>query len=247
MKKVIAIILALVFTLALTACSGNADNNDVDPQVSGDSPDKIQTILTPAEYVLYQNIFYNDQGGEYVGKEVTKMGIFTSIHDEYNSVTRYYVWGYNDNTKCCDWQWELVPESTDSLPPVGSTVNVTGTFGASDSALDGYWIENAKIETLREFKGNTADVDMTTMGGTLERVQIINMLNFKDKFEGLTVTAYGRIETPTSIQHPYYDNAFSLSFASDDEVQAIGKVVIVSGTFTDGKVMQASVTPTNDY
>lgn len=243
MKKYLSIILALIFILSLAACSGNSGKE----QAIGNSEDLIQTILAPAEYILYQNIFYNDQGGEYVGQEVTKMGIFTSIHDEYNSVTRYYVWGYNDNTKCCDWQWELVPESTDNLPPVGSTVNVTGTFRASDAALDGYRIENAEIETLREFTKSTADVDMTTMGGTLERVQIINMLVHKEKFEGKTVSAYGRVESPTSIQHPYYDNAFSLSFDSDDEVQAIGKVVIVSGVFTDGTVTQASVTETSYY
>lgn len=67
-------------------------------------------------------------------------------------MTRYYVWGYNDNTKCCDWQWEIVPESTDNLPPVGSTVNASGIFAQNDNALDGYWIENVKIEVLSEYK-----------------------------------------------------------------------------------------------
>lgn len=246
MKKHVSLFIALILVLTLAACTAK-DNTGSENQSDGTSSDKIQTILTPAEYILYQNIFYNDQGSEYVGQIVTKTGIFTLIRDKFNSTVRYYVWGYNDNTKCCDWQWELVPESTDNLPPAGSTVSVTGTFGASDSALDGYWIENAKIETLREFTASNSDIDMTTMSGTLERVQIINLQNFSDKFEGLTVSAYGRVETMNSIQHPYYDNAFSLQFSTVDEVPAIGKVIIVSGIFSDGAIIQAEVSRTNDY
>lgn len=238
--------MALILIFSFAACSSKGGSGE-ESQVSGTAEDKIQTILTPPEYVLYQNIFYNNQGDEYVGKEVTKMGIFTSIRDEYSGIRRFYVWGYNDNTKCCDWQWEIVPESVTNLPPAGSTVNVTGTFATGDAALDGYWIVNAKIETLREFTESKADVDMTTMGVTLERVQIINMLNFAEKFEGLTVSAYGRVETPTSIQHPYYDNAFSLSFETEDKIPAFGKVAIVSGVFSGGVITQAKVNETKDY
>ncbi|MGN1349316.1 MAG: hypothetical protein ACI4VI_10265 [Acutalibacteraceae bacterium] len=245
MKRFISILLAALIALTFAACSGKTENTK--GSVGEASPDKMQTILTPAEYVLYQNIFYNDQGGEYVGKEVTKMGIFTCIRDEFNSMTRYYVWGYNDNTKCCDWQWEIVPENTDNLPPVGSTVNASGIFAQDDNALDGYWIENVKIEVLSEYKKSTADIDMTTMGGTLERVQIVNMQNFKDNFEGKTVAAYGRIESPTSLQHPYYDGAFSQQFETKDEVQAFGTVVIVSGVYSGGVITDAAVSPTNDY
>lgn len=200
MKRFISILLAALIALTFAACSGKTENTG--GSVGEASPDKMQTILTPAEYVLYQNIFYNDHGGEYVGKEVTKTGIFTCIRDEFNSMTRYYVWGYNDNTKCCDWQWEIVPESTENLPPVGSTVNASGIFAQNDNALDGYWIENVKIKVLSEYKKSTADIDMTTMGGTPERVQIVNMQNFKDNFEGKPLPHTAELKAPRLFSTP---------------------------------------------
>lgn len=91
------------------------------------------------------------------------------------------------------------------------------------------------------------DVDTTTMGGTLERVQILNMQAYSDRFEGKTVAVYGRIEKPTAVQHPYYDNCFSQEFVSDDAVQAIGTKVVVSGTYSNGVITDASVKTSNDF
>ena len=246
MKKIISALLcsAIIFTFGGCSKGEKADTQtDSEKTIS----QNIEMVLTPAEYVLYQNIFFNEQAGDYVNKEVTKHGIFTIIYDEYNSITRYYVWGYNDNTKCCDWQWEIVPNNTDNLPHAGSTINVTGIFAQNEKALDGYWIENAKIDVTSEYKGSDIDVDTTTMGGTLERVQVANMQAHPDKFEGESVTVYGRIESPTTIQHPYYDNCFSQEFVSIDDVQAIGTKVVVSGTYSNGVITDASVNVSNNF
>lgn len=248
MKKILSILLVLTVIFSFAACSGGSSSGAGENWVVGDETgEKIQTILTPSEYVLYQNVFFNEQGDDYVDQQVMKKGILACIQDEFSQVKRYYVWGYNDNTKCCDWQWEFVPENEKDLPSVGSTVNVIGTFKKHDNALDGYWIENATVETLVSYKGSTADVDMTTMGGTLERVQLINLQNFADNFEGKTVAAYGRIESADSIQHPYYNGAFSQKFESDDGVKATGTVVIVEGTYSDGIIKNAKLTETRDY
>ncbi|MGN0523766.1 MAG: hypothetical protein ACI4IG_05805 [Eubacterium sp.] len=246
MKKIISAILCFTIIFAFAGCS-KEDSKDEDKSNKTSASQKIETVLTPAEYVIYQNIFYNQQGADYINNEVTKHGIFTILYDEYNSVTRYYVWGYNDNTKCCDWQWEIVPSDTDNLPPVGSTVDATGIFSENENALDGYWVDNAKIVVTNEYKGSETDVDTTTMGGTLERVQVQNMQQFPEKFEGKSVTVYGRIESPSTVQHPYYDNCFSQEFTSSDDVQAIGTKVVVSGTYSNGVITDAKVNVSNDF
>ena len=46
-------------------------------------------------------------------------------------------------------------------------------------------------------------MDTTAMGGTLERVQLANLQGHPEQFEGKSVKVYGRIESPTSVQHPY--------------------------------------------
>lgn len=246
MKKIITVLLCITIALTFISCSKDKNQNNEQNNNQAVS-DSVETILTPAEYVLYQNIFYNDQAGDYVDKEVTKHGIFTVLQDEYNSVIRYYVWGYNDNTKCCDWQWEIFPSSTDNLPASGSTVDVSGVFVQSDNALDGYWIDNAQISVTAEYKGGDVDVDTTTMGGTLERVQVMNMQAHPDKFEGKTIKLYGRIENANSIQHPYYDNCFSQEFQSNDDVLAIGTKAVVEGTYQNGIITDATVVENNNF
>lgn len=250
MKKITFLLLCLAVIFTLVGCSKAVDtNNETKPSEAEKTAvsQPVETILEPSEYVLYQNIFYNNQGADYENKQVTKKGIFTILYDEYNSTTRYYVWGYNDNTKCCDWQWEIVPSDINNLPNAGSTVNVTGMFQADENALDGYWIENAQIEVETQFSSSDVDVDTTTMGGTLERVQVANMQGHADKFEGKTVTVYGRIDSPSSVQHPYYNNCFSQAFTSADKVQAIGTKVIVSGKFSNGVISDASVSVSNQF
>lgn len=234
MKKYVIAFL-LIFVLLLCSCGKGTSSGDL-PQV-----------MDTNEYLLYQNIFFNGMAGDYVDKEVKKTGVFTTIYDAFNDCTRYYVWGYYDNTKCCDWQWELKLDDTSSLPANGSLVEVTAIMRQADDALDGYWFDGVTITTKQEYQGNGCDIEMTTMSATLERVQLINMQQFPEVFEGKKVSLYGRIYTPTSIQHPYYDNAWLQDFSTSDSVPAIGTEAIVCGTFTGGTISDCSVESTTQY
>lgn len=204
-------------------------------------------VLDTTEYALYQNIFYNDMADDYTGKEVTKTGVFTVLEDRYNDRTRYYVWGYNDETKCCDWQWEIEPDDTSELPENGSQVEVKGTFTESSDALDGYWITDPTIEVKEEYSQPDCDINMTAMSATLESVQIANILNYSDDFEGKTVCAFGRVASDSSIQHPYYDDYWSLEFESEDSVPATGTVVVLTGTLENGVLTDAHISETDMF
>lgn len=253
MKKsliaLISVLLAAVMCFSFISCSkaensNNENNNKADEATVTDT---LPTVLDTSEYVLYQNIFFNDVGANYENTPVTKKGTFTCLTDKYNNVVRYYVWGYNDQTKCCDWQWELNITDASDLPSNGSLVEVSGEFVSNEAALDGYWIDNPVITVTKEYKGPQCDVDMTAMSATLERVQIMNMQQFPQEFEDNTVYAYGRIASSSSIQHPYYDNSWVQEFSSADEISAIGNVVIVSGKYQNGIIADGKITPTDLY
>lgn len=234
MKKLVCLILAVFLLGALLAGCDKTETLVTHGMT---------TVLDTTEYVLYQNIFFNGQSSAYTDKPVTKKGTFTVLFDAYNDRTRYYVWGYNDMTMCCDWQWEFVPRDAASLPAVGSVVEVTGTFTGNKNALDKFWIDDAAVSLVKEYKGVACDMDLTTMSGTLERVEIQNMQVFPAQFAGKTVSAYGRVNSPSSFQHPYYDNCFAQAFQTDDPVPAIGIQVIVTGTWqADGTITSATVT-----
>ena len=131
--------------------------------------------------------------------------------------------------------------------PNSSLINVSGELAADDSALDGYRIINPQITVEKEYNGPECDVDMTSMSATLERVQLINIQQFPEEFEGKSIYLYGRVASPTSIRHPYYDSVWSQDFMTTDTVPAIGKVVIVSGTFQNGVIADSTVNETSAY
>ena len=236
MKKFLISILLLVTLLTAVACSGSGEVTS----------DTVAKVLNPVEYSTYINIFHNDQGGSYTDKSYTKDGIFAVLYDSYNDTKRYYVWGYSDETLCCDWQWEFVPESTDDLPEIGSHVKVTGKFVQNEAALDGYWLEGASIETVAKYEAAIGEYDMTTMSPTLTRVQVINMVNHTSEYDGKSVKIYGRVMSGNMIQHPYYDNAWSLPLEYAENLPAIGTWVTVTGKFsgssvTDSKIIAESI------
>lgn len=199
--------------------------------------DERQGTVNQNEYVLYQNVFYNGYAKDFDGKSVKKVGVFAVLHDAFNDLDRYYVWGYRDSTKCCDWQWEFTPKKGQKLPAVGSLVTVEGTFVSDEQALDNYWIKDAIVTTNTVYTGTTYDVNMYVMSDTLERVQLINLQRFPDYFKDQTFIAYGRIKTMTSFQDPYYDGSWYYEFTYDGTVPGIGKTVVLSGTLTDGALV----------
>lgn len=240
-RRVLVCLTVFILTLALVSCGDNAS-------------DAKKTTVLPAvtdanEYILYQNIFYNKTGDQYIGKQMTKRGVFTKIEDSFHDITRYYVWGYYDNTKCCDWQWELKLNDTDldSLPPVGSLVSVTGTFSKDSASLDGYWLTDVKMTAQKIYEGPSCNLDMTTMNATLERVQMANIQYFPEKYEGKTLYAYGRMATPTGFQNPYYNGSWTQEIKTSVSCPAIGTMVIVGGTYKGGVFHADTVVATDRY
>ena len=227
MKKRSLLILMLVACAVLcVACAGGT--------ATAKEITEVPVILNQAEYVLYQQIYFNDTGMDYVGKTVNKEGVFTTLTDAFNGKTRYYVWGYLDNTKCCDWQWEFVPKDPSTLPSNGSHVKVSGTFQASKDSLDGYWITGAEVTTVATYSGEQVDINMLTMDDTLERVQTSNIINNAETFEGKTFVVYARIFGDGVLQDPYYDGSWQAPFTTAETMPAIGTTVVLKGMVKDG-------------
>lgn len=251
MKRIVVILLALVTAVVvLSSCSGKQQEAAAPAAAaSADAPATaaLPTVINATEYTLYQNIFYNDLATDYVDQQVSKEGVFAVLYDAYNEVTRYYVWGYYDETKCCDWQWEIKPEDTAQLPSPGSLVTVDGTFVADDNALDKYWIINPQITVKTAYQGPDCDVDITAMNGTLLRVEFQNILARKEVFEGKTIAAYGRVNGEASIQHPYYDNACEITVSGEEALPDFGTMVTVQGVIADGAITEATAEATDQY
>ena len=244
--KRLSLILAIITVLCLvTSCGDTAGGNGE----GGEAITPFEVIINSNEYLLYQNVFYNDMSADYVNKETTKIGTFAKVYDRYNEVDRYYVWGYYDQTKCCDWQWEFNPADISSLPKEGSKITVKGMFTATDKALDGYWIENPAVTFKNEYEGELFDVNMCLMSSTLERVQLANMQQKPEFFEGKTVSTYGRMYSLDMIQHPYYDGSWTQKIvpADDSSIPAIGTPVTVIGTYTAGNISNCTVEKTSQY
>lgn len=240
MKKYIALILCLSVFLSLCACGGNENETTPDGQTNptadavlsdGELDTGMKEKFDQMEYSAYVDLFYNDNGASYEGKNFKKDGTFAILKDAYNDTVRYYVWGYADNTKCCDYQWEFVLPEGASVPEPGSYIKVSGTMTKSEQALDGYWLENVSLEVTDEFRNAGFDMDLTTMSPTLVRVQIINLLQHKDKFADITLRLFGRALTPETIQHPYYNESWQVHFTQTETSPAIGDYILIEGTY----------------
>ena len=243
MKKIITLLLTLTVIFTLAACAGNTetpegstDNSSSNPVADavlsdGTLDTGMKEKFDQIEYSAYVDLFYNDNGASYEGKRFQKDGTFAILKDAYSDVTRYYVWGYADNTKCCDYQWEIVLNDGATIPEPGSYVKVDGTMKANENALDGYWLEDVTLTVTEEFANQGFDMDMTTMSPTLVRVQIINILQHKDKFVDLSVRIFGRALSTNTIQHPYYNESWTLHFSEDETVPAIGEYMLLEGIY----------------
>lgn len=254
MKKLVSLALALTLVLTLAACGGSTEetttengetvtNPTADALLSdGELNTGMKEKFDQMEYSAYVDLFYNDNGASYEGKAFKKDGTFAILKDAYNDMNRYYVWGYADNTRCCDYQWEIVlPEGTE-IPEPGSYVKVTGTMEKNEKALDGYWLTDVTLEVTDAFTDAGFGMDMTTMSPTLVRVQVINMLQFPENFADLKVRVFGRALSANSIQHPYYNESWSMHFTETDTVPAIGKYILIEGTYNDKQIATEKLT-----
>lgn len=239
-KKILLLLLLTITLLLLTACGGGTKTAETKNVVAKRTTATVPVILNQTEYLLYQNVFYNDYADSNTGA-VTKRGVYAVIQDAYNNVTRHYVWGYLDNTLCCDWQWEFVPAEGVQLPSPGSEIRVEGNFVKDASALDGYWIQGAKVTVETEYTGKTAEINMLTMSDTLERVQMMNIKYRKESFEGKTFMAYGRIAAENILEDPYYNGSWSITIHPVSETPAIGTLVRLEGTISNGELGESKL------
>ena len=236
------ILLVLMLAAALLVFSSCGESKPAETAIEQNA--EIPVILNQAEYILYQNIFYNSYMSQYEGKSVEKEGVFAKLQDAYSGITRYYVWGYLDQTMCCDWQWEFVPLEADKLPAPGSRVKVSGTYHQDEQALDNFWITNAKVEILSNYTGEQAELNMHTMSDTLERVQLAHMVMRPDKFIGKEYIAYGRIASGSLLEDPYYDGSWNLPYESTETMPAIGTIVVIRGVYQDNLLAEAKLLDT---
>ena len=234
----------LTSTLVLLSCgcesgqsSGGTSRGTGSSAGMENTSDARQEKISQDEYTLYLNIFENGYAQSFDGKKVKKIGVFATLHDAFNDLDRYYVWGYADQTKCCDWQWEFTPKKGEKLPPDGSLVTVEGTFASDDQALDGYWIKNATVRTETTYTGTSYDLNMYLMSDTLERVQIANVVRKPAYFQGKTFSAYGRIKGLNTLQDPYYNGSWEVGFSFDGDVPSIGTTVLLTGTVGNGTLV----------
>lgn len=230
MKKWIGLLLVCVMLVSTAACASSAGDGAA-----------VQKVLNPMEYSIYMNIFYNGDGDSYADKNYTKEGIFAVLHDSFSGMQRYYVWGYSDETLCCDWQWEFVPESTDDLPPIGSRIKVSGKFVENGDSLDGYWLEGASVKTVASYDGAIGEYDMVTMSPSLARVQLVNMISHTSEYDGKPVKLYGRVMSGNKIQHPYYDNSWELPLEYGGELPSIGSWITVEGNFSGADAGESKI------
>ena len=252
MKKLLALLLMLLSLLALAACNGEKSPESTSAsgtadQASASTAGGMPTVLNQTEYVVYQNVFFNQQADDSLGKTRSVEGTLARVQDAFSEKTRYYVWGYMDATKCCDWQWEFVPADPDSLPPSGSLVKLSGKLARDDAALDKIWMVDTKLELETSYTPAACDVDMTTMDATLERVQLQNMQYKPDYFQGKALRLYGRVYQLDTVQHPYYDGAWTQRVVTEKALPAVGTMVVIDGVWKDGDIHAETVTPSADY
>ena len=234
MKRLISLLL-IIFTLtSLAACS---DKN-------GASATRMAKVINSMEYSLYLNV-HGELGDRYSDITYEKTGVFSILYDEYNSTVRYYVWGYSDETLCCDWQWEFVPADPSELPPIGSYVTVKGKLVRDSDALDNFRMENATVKTITEYTAAKGKYDTTTMSSTLATVQLQNFMGYANVFRGEEITVYGRVGSGNILKHPYYDNSWEIDLEYEKKLPAIGEYVTVTGLFDGDGYHNAKINVTS--
>ena len=231
-----------------SAASTAAQTKSNDSSVSTAKAGAMPTVTNQMEYALYCNLFQpgSSMVKDYLNKTAVKQGTFTRLTDAWSGVTRYYVWGYSDETKCCDWQWEFVPKDPDSLPANGSLVQLRGTLAQDEAALDKLWFIDAEVELLTPYAPQPCDIDMTTMGGTLERVQMQNMQSRSAYFQGKTLRAYGTVASLSAIGDPY-TGSWRQELSTSVSLPSVGTMVIVSGKWEGDKIRAVQIETSDDY
>lgn len=142
MKKFIAIILVLFFTLSLVACNGKDEEKTEDNNLSSvsDSIDydlsKLSTTMAYSQVVEMTN-----NSSKYLGKRVKITGTFIV---EETPQRNYYSCLINDQTACCSVGFEFVLKDTnksypDDYPQSNGEITVEGIFNRYSEGENTYY------------------------------------------------------------------------------------------------------------
>ena len=88
---------------------------------------------------------------------------------------------------------------------------------------------------------------MKSMSNTLERVQIINIINHPETFEGKSIGGYGRVLDANTVQDAYYDGSWTIPVSGDFELPAFGTLVEFEGKVKNGKIAECTFSDNTQY
>lgn len=133
MKKGLSFLLALLFTLTLTACGGKADDNAA--QEEEKTALTVDVDLTALSATMVYSEVYNmmSHPDDYVGKRILMRGLL----DVYEGAEdTYFACVIPDATACCAQGLEFVAKDgytyPDDYPQAGQEVTVRGTVAVMD-------------------------------------------------------------------------------------------------------------------
>lgn len=139
MKKLLAVIMAIIMTVSLAGCGGSVGSGSIDVDLTALSSTMI--------YSEVSNMMMAPE--DYIGKTIKMNGSFAAYYDEANE-EYFYACVIADATACCQQGLEFVLKNggkyPDDYPEEGSEINVVGTFNTYE--LDGNLyarLENAEI------------------------------------------------------------------------------------------------------
>lgn len=230
---------------------GKSDGKEVSPDTVLES---IPLVVSEEDWQVYSNVYRSGDISKlnYEIKEGT--GIFTTIKNNKTGKNSYYVWGYSDEDRTHDWQWELDLENYNGqIPSNGSLIHYSGTFVSSELANDYYWLTNVYLDVKRELVLKTKyDYDTRTMSPTLSYFQLCHVLGYIGQTEGQPICIYGRVSSlnmdgiHTSVQHPYIDDFWNITIDTQINVPKIGSTIVIKGTVgADMMIHNATVKPSS--
>ena len=169
----------------------------------------------------------------------TKQGIYTRFFDKLTQKTRHFIWGYTDETKTSDWQWEFTPENEEELPFPGSTIEITGVLTEDFEALSGYGFQDVTVRTIKKYTQRAiADIDMNTMSNTIQHLQISNILHYASDYESLVLCVRAKFGESGTLLSPD-DSGWELPYRCEGTVTAppSGTVALVLGRLSAGTLV----------
>lgn len=135
MKKLICLMMAVLFIAALCGCSGSSSNTESAPSKTESEPTKAAAAVDIDLTAMSSTMIYSEvqnmmlKPEEYVGKTVKMQGQFNVAEVGSN---RYYACLIKDATACCasgvEFDWKGDHSYPDDYPAQDAPITVTGTF-----------------------------------------------------------------------------------------------------------------------